>query len=541
MSILNIGIAPAIAQQIDTQELPSKVALPAPDGSLQAAAEQESKEGQAGPSEGIRPSAETTEEPTADNRLYVSFDEKTDEAPQLRGTQAQVPNEVERLSNEILGLEIELLKLNTDLRMKSTDKNRIKPWRTFLYNLGGSGVATAGITTIAAERWRTWRKPATASRTALKAGPIMLLTSHSIITGGILLESALDLANDRRIRKAGLDTKSTKKKAVDLMHRIDNKLKAREAILAGLNTLYPEEREKAINETPVLTDLRNMAVSEYCNFHVRAKKRLASRNFAYINGFVSATTGGYLGSLLGLLAVSCRKPRLAGPAGIGFTISGATIALGPEMGRMVGNCAGSLDKKLMKRTFGEISKAQLAEHLTTLRQHSTEISTPLAQRISIYDTASGVLKRQAEMNAAEKKKADREYIERCLFNAAIGGSKMAWGIQLMNAGFGFNTAVAKAQSAKKPAAKASNSAISKYFAPARAKKTQGQLFGQRVAQGATSYIPGTSLWILDTLQSRTRGEMDLYTMGQQASLPHQKLTDRMNKINEMETKLKGIQ
>jgi len=373
----------------------------------------------------------------------------------------------------------------------------------------------------------------------------MLLTSHSIITGGILLESALDLANDHRIKKAGLDTKSTKKKAIALMHRIDEKLKERESLLSGLSSLSQEQRLLATNETPVLNDLRNMAVSEYCNFHVRAKKRLAARNFAYLNGFVSATTGGYLGSLCGLLAVACRKPRLAGPAGIGFTVSGATIALGPEMGRAVSNCVGSIDRRLMKNSFREIPKAQLAEHLTNLRQQTTD-SPSLAQRISIYDSANGVLKRQAEMNAAEKKKADREFIERCLFNAAIGGSKMAWGIQLMNAGYGFSTSVAKQQAAKKPAAKKTATKVaanplSRYFAQPRSKKTQAQLFGQRVAQGATSYIPGTSLWILDTLQSRTRGEMDLYTMGQQAALPHQKLTDRMSKLKDMEAKLKSVQ
>ncbi|MCC7529138.1 MAG: hypothetical protein IT342_11475, partial [Candidatus Melainabacteria bacterium] len=229
-----------------------------------------------------------------------------------------------------------------------------------------------------------------------------------------------------------------------------------------------------------------------------------------------------------------------GPAGIGFTISGANIATGPELGRLVGNCAGSLDKRFLKRDFGVVPKSQLAEHLTALRQRSSLTGTALAQRLSIYDSADGVLKRQAVMNANEKKKADREYIERCLFNAAIGGSKMSWGIQLMNAGYGFDTAVAKAQSAKKTSAKATPNPIAKFFPAPRPKKTQAQLFGQRVAQGATSYIPGTSLWIVDTLQSRTRGEMDLYTMGQQASLPHQKLTDRMKKITEMETKLKSI-
>lgn len=552
MPLLNAQIAPVLAQESAVQQsLPSTEESTGDIAKSPEPEHQKSTENQSLPSPEEKTGAiadspapehqkNSEEDPRPDQKVRITFDAKPDDMPVLRGAQDQNPSQLDRLSNEILGYEIELLKLNTNFRMKSTDKNRIKPWRTFLYNLGGSGVATAGITTIAAERWRTWRKPATASRTALKSGPIMLLTSHSIITGGILLEATLDLLNDHKIKKSGFDTKSTKKRALELVRHIDVKLKEREALLAGLNTLSQEERALALEETPVLNDMGNAALSEYLNFHVRAKKRIASRNFAYLNGFSAATTGGYLGSLCGLLAISCRKPRLAGPAGLGFTISGANIATGPELGRLVGNCAGSLDKRFLKKEFGVVPKSRLAEHLTALRQHSSSSGTALAKRLSIYDSADGVLKRQAVMNANEKKKADREYIERCLFNAAIGGSKMSWGIQLMNAGYGFSPAVAKAQTPKKTTAKATPNPIAKFFPAPRARKTQAQLFAQRVAQGATSYIPGTSLWIVDTLQSRTRGEMDLYTMGQQVALPHQKLSERMSKITDMETKLKEI-
>lgn len=487
------------------------------------------------------------QEPAQTSNLRITYDEPASKRLDIPNSTTPSLNQVDALSNEILGYEIELLKLNTNFRIKSTDKNRIKPWRTFLYNLAGSGVATAGITTIAAERWRTWRRPATASRTALKAGPIMLLTSHSIIAGGIILEAALDVANDRKIKKAGYDPKTMEKRALALVGKIDEKLKERDNLLVGFTALSEEERSQAAEETPVLRDMRNMAVTEFCNFHTRAKKRIAARNFSYLNGFIAATTGGYLGSLCGLLAVTARKPRLAGPAGIGFTISGANIATGPELGRLAGNIAGSFDKSHMKKDFGETPKPQLAEHLNSLRQHSNASKPAAMERLSIYDTVSSVMKKQAEMNAIEKKKADREYLERCMFNAMIGGSKMAWGIQLMNAGFSFNPTLAKAQAtaaAKKAAAAKSAtktaSAAKTVVSTQRPVKTQTQLFAQRVAQGATSYIPGTSLWILDTLQARARGEMDVYTMGQQQALPHQKLAERLSKLNDVESKLKSI-
>lgn len=430
--------------------------------------------------------------------------------------------QLESINKEILEKELQLFKLNTTFRMETTERNRRKPWRIFFYNLAGSSVATAGITTIAAERWRTWRSPAKAKRGVLKAGPILLLTSHSIMTGGILIEAFLDAVNDHKQKKRGFDPKTMQKRATELRDVIDQKLAERTQVVNSLGSADASELAQVNNEGLVLQDLRNLAMAEYVQFHVRAKKRILSRNVAYLNGFFSATTGGYLGSLMGLLAVTNRNPRYAGPAGLGFTLSGMSLVAGPILGRMAGNAAGALAKSQLKRQLGPVAPAHLAEHITTLKASSAGSEPRLSTRIAIYEETDGLLARQAKMNAAEKKKADKEYRERLIANAMIGGTKMAWGIQLMNAGFNFHQV---------PKPQARPSFIHKAQTPA-------QVFAHRVAQGSTSYIPGTSLWILDTLQARARGERDLYTMGQQSALPHQKLKDRLDRLEAMETKLK---
>lgn len=433
-----------------------------------------------------------------------------------------VSAQLESINKEVLEKELQLFKLNTTFRIETTERNRRKPWRVFFYNLMGSSVATAGITTIAAERWRTWRSPAKAKRGVLKAGPILLLTSHSIMTGGILIEAFLDAVNDHKQKKKGFDPKTMQKRATELRDAIDQKLTERNQVVNSLGSVAAAELAQVNNEGLVLQDLRNLAMAEYVQFHVRAKKRTLSRNVAYLNGFFSATTGGYLGSLMGLLAVTNRNPRYAGPAGIGFTLSGMSIVAGPILGRMAGNAAGALAKSQLKRQLGPVAPAHLAEHITTLKACSAGGEPRLSTRIAIYEETDGLLARQAKMNAAEKKKADKEYRERLIANAMIGGTKMAWGIQLMNAGFNFHQV---------PKPQARPSYIHKAQTPA-------QVFAHRVAQGSTSYIPGTSLWILDTLQARARGEMDVYTMGQQSALPHQKLKDRLDRLEAMETKLK---
>lgn len=464
-------------------------------------------------------------------KLRISYDTPPADMPTLR-LAPDANSRIVALTNEALLKEIELIKLNTNFRMSTTEKGRAKPWRVFLYNMAGSAVATAGITTIAAERWRTWQRPATASRNTLQAGPTMLLISHSIMTGGVLLEAALDLINDHKQHTKGLDAKATKKRAIELRDAIDQKLTERDSVLASLSE---QDRAIATAEGLVLKDIRNMALAEYAQFHVRSAKRKAARNFSYLNGFSAATTGGYLGSLCGLLAVAERNPRLAGPAGIGFTISGANIATGPLLGRATAYLAGKATKSRINRELGTFAPAQLQDHFSLLKQNSLRDDPGLNTRLAIYEEADDIFKRQAQMNAAEKKKADKEFMERCFYNAIIGGTKMGWGIQLANAGYGFHAGpTPKAPTLPvKVAGKPVNVQVG------RALKSPGQLFAKRVAQGSTTYIPGTSLWMIDTVQARTRGEMDVYTMGSQDALPHQKLKARMSKLENMETKLKG--
>lgn len=465
--------------------------------------------------------------------LSVSYDAPSSQ-PAFSAESPVTSAKVESLTNEILRNEIELMMLNTKFRIATTDKGRAKPWRVFLANLAASGVATAGITTIAAERWRTWQRPATANRRALKAGPIMLLTSHSIITGSILCEAMLDAIKDCKQRKNGLDAASTQKKALELCTLIDTKLSERDALAGRLRgSLSAEDLRMITQEGLLLRDLRNLSLGEYAQFHVRAKKRIAARNASYLNGLSAASTGGYLGSLCGLIAVCARKPRIAGPAGIGFTISGFNIATAPIVGRVSGNWAARRAKIRLSRELPKVEPANLQEHAATLKSLVSPQDENILARLSVYETADAIFKQQAKMNAAEKNKGDKEFRERLVWNSAVGGTKMAWGIQLMNAGFGFHPAP--------PAPKATNARARALLAElSKRKKTPAQLFSKRVAQGATSYIPGTGLWILDTLQARLRGELDIYNLGQTQSLPHQKLSDRQSKIESMQNTMKGI-
>ena len=425
--------------------------------------------------------------------------------------------QLDSLTTRIADKELELLRLNTYFRIESTERGRLKPWRVFLWNLAGAGASNAGIITVAAERWRTWERPRTASRHTLKAGPMMLLIGHSILVGGLLLEATLDTIKDHQIRKKGFDPKTSKKRALALRDEIDRLMREREELLDRSPDLSDSDRELATQESKVLRDVRDVALIEYSQFYARAVGRRWSRNASYLNGLAAASTGGYLGALGGLIAVCARRPSVAGPAGIGFILSGSHIAAAPVVGRVTAKLGAKRARGQISKELGVLS-ATSAEKFDSDREElkrassalpASTFSPGLTARLAVYDSQDSIFAAQAAMNAGEKKKADRAFLERLFWNSAIGGTKIAWGTLLSYAGFRY------------------------YNYPRR--------FSKSIAQGSTCFVVGTGFFILDTLQAHTRSERDVYAMGLQQALPHQKLQARLSKLDELDAMLKRSQ
>ncbi|MBX9880164.1 MAG: hypothetical protein K2Y22_17025 [Candidatus Obscuribacterales bacterium] len=446
------------------------------------------------------------------------------------------------LTNKIVQKELGLLKINTYFRLETTEQSRIKPWRVFAFNLAGAGVANAGITTIAAERWQTWRNPAKADRTTLKAGPLLLLISHSIVTAGLLTEMCFDAVGDYKRKKKGMDIKTATKKVKAAQVELQDLLSQREALIKNSTELSSQDAKLANAEGLILKDLRDLSLVEYSKFYTRGIKRRVSRDLSYFNGLAAATTGGYIGSLCGLLAICDRKPKLAGPAGIGFILSGAFITVAPIINRYGSKFAGNLAKKKIAKELGGLNStvnAQLGTDVKNLQAYTVAEQTAnedsFKKRLLVYSDVQEILKNQNVMDAKEKAKADREFRERLLFNSAIGGTKMGWGIQLANAGFSYHPAPAWPKITRTLPFGGSKVVVT--IPRPKVPHTPAQLFSKRVAEGATTYIPGTGIWIIDALQSRARGEMEVFTMGSQQALPHQKVKQRLEKLEQLELSL----
>lgn len=440
---------------------------------------------------------------------------------------------LEDVTKAIAQKENELIRLNTKFRSECTRTSKWKPWRMFVYNLGGSGCSEAGITEISATRWHYWTRPKTMPRSTGKAGPILLLVGHCITLGGVGIESTLDAVNDYKVRKKGLDINTTHHKVIGLKSEIDHLISQRQEILSKANELSSSELALAQAEGTVLNDVRDLSLYEYGQFYVRANKYFTNRNANSVMTAIAASTGGFQGSLLGIISAEKRRPKLVGPGGLGFVISGATIMATPPMTRLLATANGNSAKAKITAELGQCATtvSKLDSDLDTLaklnmsRSADTSLTSGgnVDKRIPAYNKEKVIFTVQNEVTAREKTLADREFLERMFFATCIGGSKMSWGINLANAGFNYRTQIKYQPAVGKTAAK--------YIAD----PGPGKLFTQRVAIGATTYIPGTSLWLLDTFQNRFRSLARDNSLAKQNKLPAALLKERLDRVDEIES------
>lgn len=104
-------------------------------------------------------------------------------------------------------------------------------------------------------------------------------------------------------------------------------------------------------EGKVLRDVRDLALVEFASFYIRARKRAISRDASYINGSAIAATGGYQGSLNGMLSVINKRRMQAVPAGLGFLESGALIVLAPWINRGAAAITGKVAGKNIRKSW----------------------------------------------------------------------------------------------------------------------------------------------------------------------------------------------
>jgi uncharacterized small protein (DUF1192 family) len=455
-----------------------------------------------------------------------------------------VDQRIESLTRQIARLELELIRLNTNFRIECTSTGKWKPWRMFLYNLGASGSCFAGSTSITATRWHYWNRSNAIPISTASAGPTLLLIGHCVVLAGVLTETALDFVHDGAVRQKGLDLNSSHKRVLEIKSTSDRLMAERDALLAQLPSAASAagsfgsphsrviDKEIAVAEGEVLKDVQSLALKEYEQFFVRAHKFFSTRDANTILALVAGTSGGFSGSLPGIISAAQRRPRVVGVGGIGFPVSGATIVASPIVARLMAQRSGKSAYKQITSQWENLKvrsvlqldkdKAKLEQLVGQREGADREKLTNIARRLTAYSRQSLLFTAQEQMTARENALADRELRERMIFSSGIGGSKISWGVNLANAGFGFH---------KKGVLQLAQGSTMPRFV---ASPLPGRLFTKRVAIGATTYLPGTSLWLLDTFQNRVNGELRDRALARQKIHPTLLLKERLNLVQEID-------
>lgn len=451
---------------------------------------------------------------------------------------------IDRLTLEAMDSEIELFKLNTTYRIESTKQGKWKPWRQSFFSLAQHGTSLGGITTLSASRWRYWRAPARAPKHIFQTGPALLLIGHSVGLGGLVLEAALDARADRKLKLKGLDRKSYLKKVENLKKNIALKIETR-AKLASSSVLTDGERQAVLEEGQVLQDNLDGGLAEASRFAVRHNRAVVGRHVSNLLGTAGLATGGYIGALMSTLAARYKKPHYAGTAGLGFALSGAFIIATPLVTRAVQNYSA---RRTSARIAGELGpmnagiKEALPAHSKSFRALVAAAPADRAglraqERAAIFESSGTLFSEQISMGAKEAKQQKREWLEKVLVNGAIGGTKLAYGVQLMNAGWSFPD-----PRVPRPPVRirvASGKTIKTVTIPGTGGINAGQLFSRRVAAAATTFIPGLSIGVLDTLQARIRGEARSRKAIAGGTAPAQVLNRRLDSLSTMQKTVKA--
>lgn len=478
--------------------------------------------------------------PSGNNRISEEG-QKEEPLPQDISCNAQ-GNDVGLITEKILRKEIDFLKLNTNYRMFATPTSKWKPWRTFLFQEATGALATAGAIHITGTRWRYWQRPALASKGTNVTGPILLLTAHSVGLAGLLVEAACDMVNDWKCRKKGFDAKTCDRRAVELKNDIEKLLAEREEQINNDSTLTEQQRQILASEGSVISDVKDCAVLEFSKLRGRAGKLRLARHVGNAMMFTNWTTGGYIGALMGVLAAMNRKPKLVGTGGVGFIVSGSSIILNPWVTKLATNVAGKFVAKKEKKLFGQINldalknfdtdRKILTDRLALVGSDAPVVRSVL-KHASIYKLKDEVLDRQAELARSEAQKANREWKERCVASALIGGVKLNWGVQLVNAGYNWTSA----RNLPVPTVSVKFGASTFKVPISRTPLTKGQIFTRRVGVAGITYIPGNVAIVLDGLQSRVRGEIASDKQKKSGKAPGQILKQRMDTLDKMEQML----
>ncbi|MBX9687844.1 MAG: hypothetical protein K2X27_14155 [Candidatus Obscuribacterales bacterium] len=368
-----------------------------------------------------------------------------EETAVLRGSAS-----MDDLGMQIVKKEIELLSLNSDFRNHYMQGNKWKKRRLKLYEMAAGGVANAGDITLISQFWHYYRNPGAGlkHKGSLESGAITVMVAYLSLGGLYAAEGLNDLFQDFRSARKGWSSKSVLQKAETLKNEIDAAISARKIALQNDNS-SPDEKRMLEQENKVLQDCRDLSLLEFSKLYIDARKKRIARDVTTVGTIAVCATGAFPGALAVTRGIQEVNLKMIGGGGIGFLISGATLAGAPLLIHGGAAAGGAWTKHNLSKTLGEI-QCKVASNLESdtasllAMKTDTASSSQLSSRMNAYKSMPSLFAERQDFLEAEHRKNKRDTIEDFITYAIEGGPQIAWGTLVARAGYRYNRNASKA-------------------------------------------------------------------------------------------------
>ncbi|HEY9777550.1 MAG TPA: hypothetical protein V6C81_27550 [Planktothrix sp.] len=439
------------------------------------------------------------------------------------------PSPLENINNTILTKELELLRLNTQFRIESTKQPKWRRWRQFVYSETNASCTEASLIDRMVTSYPFMQKPPTLlsiTKTTNTQGKVVTKATEkmakaasprsSLVEGaaeasmigqfiaatGELFEISSNLNTYRQAKKLGLDPGSYRKQVCDSTAELDRLLKTRAQIIEGSKT-----SEIATAEGRVLQDIRDIAVSQYGQYHSAALRLRFFQNAAYLASITKNGVGA-AGNVVNIESTHLHNTPLGGTASLLTLVAGVVTVATPVFGRVSGNLAGLVDRRTISKDFNQSEAAETSTLARDTQQFKLALKSgdkspsSMVQRSNIYDKEKEFLNAEDGSNVRELTQAKHTTVENVVYGTIVGSSRIGQGVTGM---------------------------IGSWEYP-----NQKWVAARLTAGGATSYGAGSAFNILETARVRLSDEVHTQRLAKQGLLPSQLLKQRLDGLEQME-------
>jgi hypothetical protein len=365
-------------------------------------------------------------------------------APILSASVTIADNGVDAVSRDILEKELEIIRTNTLFRNNYTKTDRSQQIRNSIYQIGATGLANAGDITLMSQFWRYNRNPGLGlqNRGRLEAGLIIVLAAYSAVVAAYSGEYIIDQVQDLQTRKRGLDSKTTLNRVIALNKELTALLVERQALVD--KTTDANMKEFWTAEGKILEDCRNLTLADFSRLYVDYRKRHAVRDLTTL-GTIAVGATGIPGTLLVLRGVQQTNLKKVGGGGIAFEVSAGILTVAPILFEGGGRIVSKSAHAKLANAFGQVEQNTInqldidANKLVALsRQPGVTVGQPLNERLQAYLVCKKLLESRQRKMDLEAAAARRKLMADIISYGIRGGTQLAWGALLMNAGYKYN-------------------------------------------------------------------------------------------------------